>query len=84
MTVNRRRLFQYAVLTGVCSAAADGAESAITLAILRDVSTLHGANLTDDRLRVVKPVLDQVLPRWRELRAFEFPATTAPTPGILE
>jgi hypothetical protein len=84
MTLNRRRLFQYAVLTGGCSTAADGAKPAITLAILRDVSTLHGANLTDDRLRVVRPVLEHVLSSWRELRAFEVPAATAPTSGILD
>ncbi len=84
MTLNRRRLFQYAALTGGYSTAAKGAEPAITLAILRDVSTLHGANLTDDRLRVLRPVLGQVLSRWRELRAFEVPPTTAPTQGTLD
>jgi hypothetical protein len=84
MTLNRRRLFQYAVLTGGYSTAANGAEPAITPAILRDVSTLHGANLTDDRLRVLRPVLEHVLSGWRALRAFEVPATTAPTQGILD
>lgn len=84
MTLNRRRLFQYAALAGGYRSAADGAEPAITLAILRDVSTLHGAHLTDARLRVVRPVIEHVLSGRRELRAFEVPATTAPTPGILD
>jgi len=84
MSLNRRRLFQYAVLAGGYSTTADGAEPAITLDTLRDVSTLHGANLTDDRLRVIRPVLEHLLPRWPELRDFEVHANIAPTPGILD
>lgn len=84
MTVCRRRLFQYLALTGGYSAAAEGAEPAITLDVLRDVSALHGANFTDDRLRVVKPVLEHLLPEWRALRDFEIRATVAPTQGILD
>lgn len=84
MTLNRRRLFKYAVLAGGYTSTADGAEPAITLTVLRDVSMLHGADLTDDRLRVLRPVLEQTLSRWQELRAFEVSATTGPTPGILD
>jgi hypothetical protein len=84
MTLNRRRLFRYAALTGGYSVAADAAEPAITVAILRDVATFHGANLTEERLKVVRPVLEHVLSSWQALRAFEVPATTAPTPGILD
>ena len=84
MTVSRRRLFQSLALTAGCSAAAEGAEPAITLDVLRDVSAAHGTNLSDDRLRVVKPVLEHRLPQVRVLRDFEVDDTVEPTQGILD
>ena len=84
MTVSRRRLFQSLALTAGCSAAAEGAEPAITLDVLRDVSAVHGTNLSDDRLRVVKPVIEHLLPQLRALRDFEVDDAVAPTQGILD
>jgi hypothetical protein len=81
MTVTRRRLFQSLALTGTAAA---GAEPAIPLDVLRNVSAAHGTNLTDDRLRVVKPVLENRLPQLRTLRDFEVDDTVAPTQGILD
>ena len=52
MTVSRRRLLQSLALTGGYSTAAEGAEPVIALEVLRNVSAAHGANLSDDRLRV--------------------------------
>jgi hypothetical protein len=84
MTVSRRRLFQYLAITGGCGASAEGAEPALTLDVLRDVSALHGTNFGDDRLRVVKPVLEHLQVEWRALRDFEIAATVAPTQGLLD
>ena len=84
MTVSRRRLFQSLAITAGYGVAAEGAEPAITLDVLRDVSAVHGTNLSDDRLRVVKPVLEHNLPQLQTLRDFEVDATVAPTQGILD
>ena len=67
MTVSRRRLIQSLALTGGYGTAARGAEPTITLDVLRNVSATHGASLSDDRLRVVKPVLEHRLPELRAL-----------------
>ena len=83
MTVSRRRLFQSLALIGGCSTAAEGAEPSITLEVLRDVSAAHGTNLSDDRLRVVKPVLEHRLPQLQAFRDFEVDDAIAPTQGIL-
>ena len=84
MTVSRRRLLQSLALTGGYGTAAKGAEPAIALDVLRNVSAAHGTNLSDDRLRVVKPVLERRLPQLRALRDFEIDDTVAPTQGILD
>ena len=84
MTVSRRRLLQSLALAGGYSTAAEGADPAIALDVLRNVSAAHGTNLSDDRLRVVKPVLEHRLPQLRALREFEIDDTVAPTQGILD
>jgi hypothetical protein len=83
-TISRRRLFQSLTLTAGYSAATEGAAPPITLDVLRNVSEAHGTNLSDDRLRVVKPVLEHRLPQLRALRDFEIDDTVAPTQGILD
>jgi hypothetical protein len=84
MTINRRRLFQSLALTVCYSQAGRGAEPEISLNVLRDVSKFYGTNLSDDRLRVVKPVLEQRLSQLRLIRDFEFDDTIAPTGGVLD
>jgi len=83
MTVNRRQLLQSLALAGGYSAAADGAEPAITLDALRNVSAVHGAGLSEDRLRIAMPVLEHRAPQLRALRDFEVDDTVEPTQGIL-
>ena len=83
MTVSRRRLFESLALIGGCSAGADGAQAAITLEVLRNVSAAHGTNLSDDRLRVVQPVIEHRLPQLQAFRDFEVDDAIAPTQGIL-
>ena len=82
MTVSRRRLFQTLALTGGYSTQTEGAEPAMALDVLRNVSAAHGINLSDDRLRAVKPVLEHGLPQLRVFRDLEIDDTVAPTQGI--
>ncbi len=84
MPVSRRRLLQSLALTGGYGTAAEGAEPAIALDVLRNVSAAHGTNLSDNRLRIVKPVLERRLPQLRALRDFEIDDSVAPTQGILD
>lgn len=79
MTVNRRRLLQSLALAGAYHPAAEGASPAISLDALRNVSVFHGTSLSDDRLRILKPVLEQRLPQLQLLRAFEPDDSVAPT-----
>jgi hypothetical protein len=81
--VSRRRLVQSLALTGAYSAVADAAEPAITLDALRNVSAAHGTSLSDDRLRVVKPVLENRQRQLQTLREFEVDDTVEPTQGVL-
>lgn len=83
MTVSRRRLLQSLALTAGSSTAAEGAEPTIALEALRNVSAAHGANLRDDRLRVVQPVLERRVAQLQALRDFEVDDTVEPTQGIL-
>jgi len=83
-TMNRRRLLHSLALTGAVGKAAEGAEVAIPLEVLRNVSAAHGANLSDERLTAVKPVLEHRLPQLRALRDFAVDDTVEPTQGILE
>jgi hypothetical protein len=70
-------------LTAGCSTTVEGAEPAISLDALRNISMAHGSNLTDDRLRVVQPVLEQRLSQLQAFRAFELDDTVPPTQGIV-
>jgi hypothetical protein len=84
MAVSRRRLFKSVALTVGCRGAVEGADVTVNLDVLRNVSAIHGTNLTDDRLRVIKPVLEKSLPQLRALRDFEVDDSVAPTQGILD
>lgn len=83
MTVARRRLLQALTVAGSLRTAADAQDSKLGLDALRSVSLLHGANLSDDRLEVVKPVLESRLAKLQALRSFEVDDAVGPTQGIL-
>lgn len=83
MIVGRRRLFQSLALTVGYRTGAAGADPKITLDALRSVSAAHGTHLNDDRLRVVKPVLEQRLTQLRALRDFEVDDAVEPIRGIV-
>jgi hypothetical protein len=84
MMVSRRRLVQSLALTGAYKKAVEGADGAITVDILRNVSAAHGSNLSDDRLRIIAPVITSRLARVQGLRDFEVDDGVAPTQGILD
>ena len=84
MALSRRRLFQSLALTAGYGAGAEGAEPTITVDVLRNVSAAHGTNFSDDRLRVMQPVLEHRLPQVRTVRDFELEDSVAPTQGILD
>jgi hypothetical protein len=84
MTVHRRRLLQFLSLSGGYSTAAESAEPAMALDVLRNVSAVHGTNLSDDRLRLVKPVLEGRLSQLQAFRDFEIDDAVAPAQGNLD
>jgi hypothetical protein len=84
MAVSRRQLVQSLALTGVYNRVAEAAEPPITVDVLRNVSAAHGSNLSDDRLRVIAPVIKNRLAKLQALRDFEVDDSVAPTQGILD
>jgi hypothetical protein len=77
MKISRRRLFQsLAVAAG--SGGAGAAEPALSLDVLRDVSAFHGTHLSDERLQIVKPVLEHRLEALQPLRDFEIDDSVVP------
>lgn len=84
MAVSRRRLVQSLALSTGFGAAADAAEPAVTLNVLRSVSVANGTNFSDERLRVIRPVLENRLPQLRTIREFDFDDSVEPTQGILD
>jgi hypothetical protein len=83
MNISRRQIIQSVTLTVGAGAPAEAAESAIRLNVLLDAARLNGMYLGDDRLRVIKPVIEQRQARLRRLRDFDISDTVAPTQGIL-
>ena len=61
--MNRRKLVQTLALGAGCSSAAQAQEPAITPTILRDTAAAHGIALSEDRLRVLQPVLERRIPQ---------------------
>jgi len=82
MTVSRRRLLQSLALTGGGGSAAKAQQRTIPLDVLRNVSAAHGTNLSDERLRVVQPVLERRLLQLQALRDFEIDDAVEPTQGL--
>lgn len=81
MTVSRRRLVQIVAFATASGPAAKAADPAIPLDVLRNVSRFDGTNLNDERLQVLKPVLEHRAPQLRALREFEIDDTVEPAHG---
>ncbi len=84
MAVSRRRLLQSVALTSGCGVSAEAAESTTALDVLRNVSAAHGTNFTDDRLRILAPVLEGRRTQLQALRDFTIDDSVAPSQGILD
>ncbi|MEO8126337.1 MAG: hypothetical protein ABJF23_11645 [Bryobacteraceae bacterium] len=84
MTVSRRWLFQSLAIAGVAGSGTEAPGAEISLDALRSVSEAHGVGLSDDRLRVLQPVLEARLPQLQSLRDFPIDEIIAPTQGILD
>ena len=84
MTISRRRMINLAALTVGAGTPAAGADSGISLSALRNASAVNGLHLSDDRLGLLKPVLEQRMPGLQRLRAFQLDDSVAPTQGILD
>ena len=83
MIASRRRLFQYFAVSAAGSHAAEISAPA-TIDSLRAVSQAHGTKLSEQRLNVLKPVLEQRKVQIQALREFEIDDSVAPTQSIAE
>lgn len=83
MTIARRRLLQALTVTGGFRTATNAQEPKLALDVLRNVSTVHGTNLSDARLEIIQPALERRLSELQALRGFEIDDTVGPTQGIL-
>lgn len=82
--VSRRRLIQSSVALTAAGggAAAPAQESGGGLESLRHLAFAHGLGLSDERLRMLKPVLDQRQAQIETVRRFEIDSRVEPTQGI--
>jgi hypothetical protein len=83
MKASRRRLLGALAAAHGFTRAVQAQETRITVDVLRDASTVHGNNLSDARLQVIKPALERRLSELRVLRSFEIDDAVGPTQGIL-
>ena len=83
MTIARRRLLKTLTLATGFGTSTNAQEARLALDFLRGVSTVHGTNLSDARLEIIKPALERRLSQLRALRGFEIDDAVAPTRGIL-
>ena len=72
MTVNRRQLFWSALLYGPAAAAQNPAEAAAA----------NGLTLSEERLRLIKPIVDRRRAQLQALRDFPIDDSTLPRHGF--
>jgi hypothetical protein len=78
--VPRRKLLQALTLAGPLSTTVEGQEPAISIDVLRNVSTVHGSNLSDQRLRIIQPALERRLNHVQAIRQFDMDELVEPAP----
>jgi hypothetical protein len=84
MSVTRRRWLRSAAAAGAAAGTkTQAAAEAPNLEALRCVAAAHGADLSDERLKVLQPVLERRLPRLRDLRGLRIADDIEPVQGIL-
>ena len=79
MTFSRRRIWGTLLL----APAAQAQDTARELDAIRAVAAAHGVPLSDERLRVLKPILDNRKSQLDALRRFAIDDAVEPTQGIL-
>lgn len=78
MAVSRRRMWASLLL----APAAQAQDPAHDLDAIRHVAAAHGIPLSDDRLRVLKPILENRKTSLNNLRRFAIDDAIEPTQGI--
>ena len=85
MIINRRRILQTLAIGGASGGlSASGQEPEPSVDAPRSVATAHGVQLSDERLRVLRPVLDRRQQQLQALRDFAIGDNVAPTQGIIQ
>lgn len=77
----RRRLLQALSLVAAQSTLSCGesdSEAGLSIEVLRDVSTVHGSRLTDERLEAIRPAVEQQLTRLEAVRRFDLDELVEP------
>ena len=86
MILARRRLLQTLTLAGGgfhAAAPSAVAQQELTLDAVRAASALHGRDVSDARLQVLKPVLERRLAQLRVLRSLDIDDTIGPSHGLV-
>jgi hypothetical protein len=78
MAISRRRIWGSFLL----APAAQAQEQTRDLDTIRHVAGAHGVPLTDDRLRILKPILENRKAQLDTLRRFAIDDVIEPTQGI--
>lgn len=85
MAISRRRLFRAAALAGSSGLTATGQEAKLGQdSKLGPVAAAHGIALTDERLRLLAPVVEQRRAQLQTLRDFVIDDRVGPTQGVLD
>jgi hypothetical protein len=80
MNVARRRLLQALALAAPAQAQQQQGAAPLTSGMLRSAATIHGTNLTDERLEAIRPVIERRLAQQlKTLRSFEIDDAVEPT-----
>ena len=83
---SRRRLLQTLSLVaaqGTVACRQTDQERRFSIEVLRNVSTMHGSRLTDERLEVIKPALERQFSRLEAVRRFELDERIEPATVFL-
>ena len=83
---SRRRLLQTLSLVsaqGTLACRSTDQERDFSIEVLRNVSTMHGSRLTDERLEAIKPVLERQFSQLEAVRRFELDERVEPATVFL-
>ena len=83
---SRRRLLQTLSLVAAQNTVAcrqPDQERNFSIEVLRNVSTMHGSRLTDERLEAIRPVLERQLSQLDAVRRFELDERVEPATVFL-